>query len=136
MAGDKAAIANVYLQWLSFGDAAKPTVVKSVPVKEINDQNLGNASIEIGGEEDKENEATIFVSSYDVEEDKDISLLIKATKPGTYTVARRPLRAPSRALARARQRERLKPALRARARLPPRAKSQEWKTNRHHCVIF
>ena len=102
MAGDKAAIANVYLQWLSFGDAAKPTVVKSVPVKEINDQNLGNASIEIGGEEDKENEATIFVSSYDVEEDKDISLLIKATKPGTYTVARRPLRAPSRALARAR----------------------------------
>jgi hypothetical protein len=54
-------------------DAAKPTVVKSVPVKEINDQNLGNALIEIGGEEDKENEATIFVSSYDVEEDKDIA---------------------------------------------------------------
>jgi hypothetical protein len=53
--------------------SAKPTVVKSVPVKEINDQNLGNASIEIGGEEDKENEATIFVSSYDVEEDKDFS---------------------------------------------------------------
>src|SRR5262249_20457898 len=35
MAGDKAAIANVYLQWLSFGDAAKPTIVKSIPVKEI-----------------------------------------------------------------------------------------------------
>jgi ribosomal protein L12E/L44/L45/RPP1/RPP2 len=94
MAGDKAAIANVYLRWLSFGDAAKPTVVKSVPVKEINDQNLGNASIEIGGEEDKENEATIFVSSYDVEEDKDISLLIKATKPGTYTVAKAPPEGP------------------------------------------
>lgn len=90
MAGDKAAIANVYLQWLSFGDGSKPVVVKSVPVKEINDQNLGNASIEIGGEEDKENEATIFVSSYDVEEDKDISLLIKATKPGTYTVEKAP----------------------------------------------
>src|SRR5262249_54867106 len=86
MAGDKAAIANVYLQWLSFADAAKPTIVKSIPVKEINDQNLGNASIEIGGEEDKENQATIFISSYDVEEDKDISLLIKATKPGTYTI--------------------------------------------------
>ena len=27
MAGENAAIANVYLQWLSFGDAAKPTVV-------------------------------------------------------------------------------------------------------------
>ena len=60
--------------------------VKSVPVKEINDQNLGNASIEIGGEEDKENEATIFVSSYDVEEDKDISL--------SYTVAKTPPRGP------------------------------------------
>ena len=68
--------------------------VKSVPVKEINDQNLGNASIEIGGEEDKENEATIFVSSYDVEEDKDISLLIKATKPATYTVAKAPPEGP------------------------------------------
>ena len=86
MAGEKAAIANVYLQWLSFGDAAKPTVVKSVPVKEINDQNLGNPSIEIGGEEDRENEATIFVSSYDVEEDKDISL--------SYTVAKAPPRGP------------------------------------------
>ena len=102
MAGEKAAIANVYLQWLSFGDAAKPTVVKSVPVKEINDQNLGNASIEIGGEEDKENEATIFVSSYDVEEDKDISLLIKATKPGTYTVAKAPPEGPEQGLWRGR----------------------------------
>ena len=54
--------------------------MKSVPVKEINDQNLGNASIEIGGEEDKENEATIFVSSYDVEEDKDISLLTRSRR--------------------------------------------------------
>jgi len=68
--------------------------VKSLPVKEINDQNLGNASIEIGGEQDKENEATIFVSSYDVEEDKDISLLIKATKGGTYTVAKGPPEGP------------------------------------------
>jgi hypothetical protein len=86
MAGDKAAIANVYLEWMTFDDGSKPVVVKSIPVKEINDQNLGNASIEIGGENDKENETTIFVSSYDIEEDKDISLLIKATKPGAYTI--------------------------------------------------
>jgi len=79
--------------------------VKSVPVKEINDQNLGNASIEIGGEEDNENEATIFVSSYDVEEDKDISLLIKATKPATYTVAKAPPRGPEQGSGRAPQRE-------------------------------
>jgi hypothetical protein len=90
MAGDKAAIANVYLQWLSFGDGGTPTIVKSVPVKEINDQNLGNASIEIGGENDKENETTIFVSSYDLEEDKDISLLGKVTKPGVYTIEKVP----------------------------------------------
>jgi hypothetical protein len=90
MAGDKAAIANLYLQWMSFGDGAAPTVVKSVPVKEINDQKLDNASVQLGGENDKENETTIFVSSYDVEEDKDISLFIKATKPGTYTVEKAP----------------------------------------------
>ena len=90
MAADKAAIANVYLQWLSYGDGSKPVIVKSIPVKEINDQTLGNASIEIGGEQDKENEARIFVSSYDVEEDKDISLLIKATKPGVYTIEKAP----------------------------------------------
>ena len=46
--------------------------------------------IEIGGENDKENETTIFVSSYDVEEDKDISLYVKATKPGAYTVEKAP----------------------------------------------
>ena len=30
--------------------------MKSLPVKEVNEQKLGNASITIGGEEDKENE--------------------------------------------------------------------------------
>jgi hypothetical protein len=90
MAGDKAAIANIYLQWLSFGEGGKPTIVKSVPVKEINDQNLGNASIELGGENDQENETTVFVSSYDIEEDKDISLLVKVSKPGVYSVEKAP----------------------------------------------
>ena len=71
--------------------------MKSVPVKEINDQNLGNASIEIGGEEDNENEATIFVSSYDVEEDKDISFSSRRPNPALTRSRRRPLRAPSRA---------------------------------------
>ena len=47
--------AEVYLQWVSFGDG-KPVVVKSLPVKEVNEQKLGNASITIGGEDDKENE--------------------------------------------------------------------------------
>ena len=90
MAGEKGATVNIYLQWLSFGDGKTPTVVKSVPVKEINDQKLGNASILLGGEEDKDNETTILVSSYDIDEDEDISLYIKATNPGTYTMEKAP----------------------------------------------
>lgn len=31
---------------------------------------------------------TIFISSYDIDEDKDISLLVKATNPGNYTMAK------------------------------------------------
>ena len=58
MAGENGGTAEVYLQWVSFGDG-KPAVVKSLPVKEVNEQKLGNASITIGGEDDKENETTI-----------------------------------------------------------------------------
>ena len=89
MAGENGGTAEVYLQWVSFGDG-KPAVVKSLPVKEVNDQKLGNASITIGGEDDKENETTIFISSYDIDEDKDISLFVKATNPGNYTMAKAP----------------------------------------------
>jgi hypothetical protein len=84
--GDKAASAHVFLQWLAFGDAQVPTIVRSVPVKEINDRKLENASVQIGGEQDEENKTTIVVSSYDIDEDEDISLYITATQPGTYTV--------------------------------------------------
>ena len=90
MAGEKGATVNIYLQWLSFGDGKTPIIVKSVPVKEINDKKLGNASITIGGEEDKDNETTISVSSYDIDEDEDISLYVKATNPGTYTMEKAP----------------------------------------------
>jgi hypothetical protein len=90
MAGDKGATVNIYLQWLSFGDGKAPIIVKSVPVKEINDKKLGNASITIGGEEDKDNETTISVSSYDIDEDEDISLYVKATNPGAYTMEKAP----------------------------------------------
>ena len=47
-------------------------MVATVPIKEVNDQKLANASIEIEGEESKDNEITIVVSSYDFEADKDI----------------------------------------------------------------
>lgn len=90
MAGDKNAAVNLYVQWLSFGDGKTPVIVKSIPVKEVNDQKLGNASIELGGEQDKENQTTISVSSYDIDEDKDISLYVKVTKPGTYSMEKAP----------------------------------------------
>jgi hypothetical protein len=74
---------------VSFGEG-KPVVVKSLPIKEVNDRKLGNAAIDIGGEDDKENETTIFISSYDIEQDEDISLFVKATTPGTYTMEKAP----------------------------------------------
>jgi hypothetical protein len=40
--------ARVFLQWLALSEEnPNPTVVATVPIKEVNDQNLANASIEI-----------------------------------------------------------------------------------------
>ena len=86
--------ARVFLQWLALSETTPiPTVVATVPIKEVNDQKLANASIEIEGEDSKDNEITIVVSSYDFEADKDINLFIKGTAPGKYTMAKAPKRA-------------------------------------------
>jgi hypothetical protein len=93
MTGDKKSFgAHVYLQWLAFTDSSSPipAIVKTVPIKEINDQGLANASIALEGEEGKDNEVTVVVSSYDLEEDKDITLFVKAGQPGTYAMAAAP----------------------------------------------
>ena len=46
--------AHIFLQWLALSEASPvPTVVKTVPMEEVNDQKLANASIEIEGEENK-----------------------------------------------------------------------------------
>jgi hypothetical protein len=83
--------AHVYLQWLALAnDSSLPTVVKTVPIKEVNDQKLVNASIQLVGEENKDNEATIIVGSYDFDADKDISLFVKGGLPGTYSMAKAP----------------------------------------------
>ena len=83
--------AHVYLQWLAFSEGSPiPAVVKTVPIKEINDQGLANASIELEGEEGKDNEVTVVVSSYDLDADKDITLFVKAGQPGTYAMAAAP----------------------------------------------
>ena len=67
-----------------------PKIVATVPIKEVNDQKLGNASIEIEGEETKDNQITIIVSSYDFDADKDITLYVKGTAPGKYAMAKAP----------------------------------------------
>lgn len=87
--------ARVFLQWLALSETNPiPTVVATVPIKEVNDQKLANASIEIEGEESKDNEITIVVSSY-FEADKDINLFVKGTAPGKYAMAKTPKRAAS-----------------------------------------
>jgi len=86
--------ARVYLQWLALSDDSPiPSVVKTVAVKEVNDQNLPNASIQIDGEENKDNEVYVVVSAYDFEADKDILLFVKAGTPGTYSVEKTPPKA-------------------------------------------
>src|SRR5262245_49328462 len=84
--------ARVYLQWLALSETDPiPKIIATVPLKEVNDQNLGNASIEIEGEESKDNEITIIVSSYDFDADKDISL---GPRPANMPWQRRRPRAP------------------------------------------
>ena len=92
MTGDQKSFgAHIYLQWLAFTETSPiPAIVKTVPIKEINDQGLANASIALEGEEGKDNEVTIVVSSYDLDEDKDISLFVKAGQPGTYAMVKAP----------------------------------------------
>ena len=79
------------LQWLALSETDPvPKIVATAPIKEVNDQKLGNASIEIEGEETKDNQITIIVSSYDFDADKDITLYIKGTAPGKYAMAKAP----------------------------------------------
>jgi hypothetical protein len=86
--------ARVFLQWLALSETNLNPTVATVPIKEVNDQKLANASIEIEGEESKDNEITIVVSSY-FEADKDINLFVKGTAPGKYAMAKTPKRAAS-----------------------------------------
>ena len=47
------------------------------------------------GEQSKDNEITIIVSSYDFEADKDITLYVKGTAPGKYAMAKAPAKSPA-----------------------------------------
>jgi hypothetical protein len=83
--------AHLYLQWLSLpADNSLPSVAKTVPVKEVNDQKLPFASLEMTGEDNKDNEITVIVSSFNAEQNKDIELYVKAGAPGTYGMEKAP----------------------------------------------
>lgn len=82
---------HLYLQWLAADDKTPvPTVVKTVPVKEVNAKNLPNAAVNIGGEEDKDNQAVLVVSSFDFKTNKETDFFVTATTPGNYTVSSKP----------------------------------------------
>jgi hypothetical protein len=92
--GDKFG-AKVFVQWLAISDESPvPTIVKTVPIAEINGQGLANAALEFEGEDGKDNEMTIVVNSYDFEKEKDLVFQVKAQGPGTYNVQKAPDSAP------------------------------------------
>lgn len=83
--------ARLYLQWLSISEESPiPKILKTLPVAEINEQGLENATIEIEGEEGEDNRITIIVSSYDFENDKEILLLVQGEEPGKYSMKEAP----------------------------------------------
>jgi hypothetical protein len=69
------------------------------------------------------------------EEDKDISLLIKATKPASYAIEKAPPEGAEQVLVREARRESLRPGCK-REQAPAKVKRREWKTNRHLFVTF
>jgi hypothetical protein len=87
--------ARIYLQWLMIADdSPAPKVVKTLPVAEINEQGLDNASVEIDSEEGEDNRITLVVSSYDFENDKEVLLLVQAEEPGKYSMKEAPTAPP------------------------------------------
>ena len=91
--GEKDAAAHVFVQWLSLKEGGSGgEIVKSVPLKEFNDQKLPNASITL--ESDIDSEARIVVAGQDGVTHKDAVFTIKATKPGIYVVAPPPAARP------------------------------------------
>jgi hypothetical protein len=83
--------ARVYVQWIELSANGPPHVVKTAPIKEINDKKFPNAILDIGA--DAENQAIIIVTTFDPNTQKPTSTAFKATKPGIYQPAPLPTRA-------------------------------------------
>ncbi len=79
---------EVVVQWLQLEEnKPDPTVIETIAIKEVNDQQLQGAFVTL--ETEKDNEATLVVSSYDPIEDKDISISIRLTEPGKYEIVKK-----------------------------------------------
>jgi len=76
--------ARVYLQWIAFkAEGGEPQILKTMPIKEVNDKRWQNGFIAMGDAE-TDNEMTIIVTSYDPKLDKEVALAFKAGRPGSY----------------------------------------------------
>jgi hypothetical protein len=87
---EKDLAARVYLQWIGLNANGAPHVVKTVPIKEINDKKLPNAILDLDA--DADNQALIIVTTFDPTTQKPTSTAFKATKPGIYQPAPLPSR--------------------------------------------
>ena len=78
--------AQIFLQWVQAGkDQPVPTIAAMVPVKEVNDLHLIDATLNM--EVTKANEVLLYVEPNDPSKDTMQSYSITATVPGKYTAA-------------------------------------------------
>ncbi len=76
--------AEVYLQWFqSAKDQTTPTLVLEVPIKEVNDLKLTDATLSM--ETLKANEFILYVEPNDPSKDTQQGFSVTATSPGKYT---------------------------------------------------
>lgn len=77
--------ARVIVQMLAFEKANPlPKIVKTIPVKEVEEKKLPNAFLAMDVEND--NELTLIITSYDAEKDQDTSMLVKFDGTGKYEI--------------------------------------------------
>ncbi len=78
-------LARVVVQMLAFEKSNPlPKVVKTIPIKEVEDKKLPNAFLAMDVEND--NEMTLIITSYDAEKDQDTSMMLKFDGTGKYEV--------------------------------------------------
>jgi len=76
--------AQLYIEWLAAGaNGGAPSMVATVPVKEVNDLRLPNATL--SAESETDNQFTVFVESDDPATQSGNSYTVNAAAPGKYT---------------------------------------------------